>query len=80
MRNEIDQLSFQTNDLLNKLENERAVYNNLARVHQDVSGKLLMSVKQLVEEKNRRHELLATLEQSNAKIAEVQAKKVRCLR
>lgn len=60
---DISKLHSQSQELHNRLSNEKAAYETLSQIHKEVSSKFLKSIKELVEEKNAKQRLMEQLSQ-----------------
>ncbi|KAL1502349.1 hypothetical protein ABEB36_007503 [Hypothenemus hampei] len=55
---EVTKLKDQLQEANNKLANEKIAYDTLAEIQKDVSGKFMKSIKDLVDEKNAKQEMM----------------------
>lgn len=73
---EIERLKSNVNDLYQKLENERSSYTALSQIHKEISAKFMKSIKDIVDEKNARHEAERKVKEADDYHEKLQIEKV----
>lgn len=73
---EIERLKSNVNDLYQKLENERSSYTALSQIHKEISAKFMKSIKDIVDEKNTRHEAERKVKEADDYHEKLQIEKV----
>lgn len=77
---EISKLHSQSQELNNRLGNEKAAYETLSQIHKEVSSKFLKSIKELVEEKNAKQRLMEQLSEVKSQLEHSEQNRVNKLK